>query len=307
VSTDGGTVWTQKDSYYGDGGCCIVHPESANVIITGGQGPSTQTNWSFVISHSRDNGNTWTRCNLSGTLSGWCHALAVAPSAPEVIYAAGQVTGSGAVYRSSTRGVSWQPTTTAPADTIYGLAVLPGDANRVIAATHSGAYLSTDGGANWSSLGGGSRLRAIAVHPFGPDTLAVAGDQGVMISRNAGQTWTPLNQGLDTLAVTSLSFCGTGGTQLVAGTAGRGCFVWSFVSGVSEGPATGGRRLLHIASPFAGWTCARGRERESFELYDVTGKLVATQPGARIGEALPAGSYSVRSRTGETARVVKTR
>ncbi len=39
------------DSYYDDGGCCIVHPDSTNLILTGGRGHLTQTNWSFVVSY----------------------------------------------------------------------------------------------------------------------------------------------------------------------------------------------------------------------------------------------------------------
>ena len=306
MSTDGGTVWTQKDSYYGDGGCIIVHPESANVIITGGQGPSTQTNWSFVVSHTRNSGATWTRCNLSGADRGWCYALAVAPSAPAVVYAGGFAVSSGAVYRSSDRGVSWQQTA-APSDTVYGLAVMPADANRVIAATHSGAFLTTDGGASWSSIGGGSRLRAIAVHPFGPETLCVAGDQGVMISRDAGANWTAMNQGLEIPAVACLGFAGDDGSQLIAGTAGRGCYVWPFASGIAESErpqatshkplATIARGVLQIGPQRAASGSRLTANGLRLGLYDINGSnVLGLQPGANDVSGLAPGVYFVRGR-----------
>ena len=301
MSTDGGTVWTQKDSYYNDGGCCIVHPDSANVIITGGHGPSTQTNWSFVVSHSRDNGNNWTRCNLSGTASGYCYALAVAPTATEVIYAAGHVTGAGAVYRSSDRGVSWQQTTTAPADTIYGLAVMPGNPNRVIAATLSGAFLTTDAGATWSDLGAGTGFRAIALHPFGPDTLVVAGDFGVEISRDGGQSWTAMNEGLDTLAVTSVGFVEDDGSQLIAGTSGRGCFVWSFSSGTEDEPVKPRQSGLAVLPTFIRDVLLIPRHLTScpgtrVELLDPSGRRVLDlHPGVNDVSRFSPGVYFVRA------------
>lgn len=310
MSTDGGTVWTQKDSYYGDGGCCIVHPDSANIIITGGQGPSTQTNWSFVVSLSRNTGASWTRCVVSGTERGWCHALAVSPSAPAVIYAGGYVASAGAVYRSSDRGVSWQRTG-APADTVYGLVVLPADPNRVIAATHSGAFLTTDGGVSWNSIGGGSRLRVVAAHPFGPETLCVAGDQGVMISRDAGANWTAMNQGLEITAVSSLGFVGDFGSQLIAGTAGRGCYVWPFASGIAEE----GRR--QVTSDKAQAIIVRGqlvlpasgvKRAASCVLLDNAGReLLKLHPGANDVSRLAPGVYFVRSAArgwGEVRRIV---
>lgn len=253
-------------------------PESLNVIITGGQGPSPETNLSFVVSVSRDTGNTWTRCNLSSTQNGWCYALAVAPSAPEVIYAAGQVNGPGAVYRSTDRGVSWLQTASAPAGTVFGLAVLPSDPGRVIAVTPAGAFLTTNAGVTWTDVGAGTGFRAVALHPFGPDTVVVAGDFGVEVSRDGGQNWAAMNDGLDTLAVTSLAFVGDGGQQLIAGTAGRGCFVSSLFSAVNERRATpDASRAAPIPTIVRGRLIlpASGVERDaSCVLLDITGRSV---------------------------------
>src|SRR5512136_1046595 len=134
------------DSYYDDGGCCIVHPDSTDLILTGGRGPLTQTNWSFVVSYSRDGGNKWTRCNPTPDSAGFCRALAVAPSQTNVIYAGGDVAGKGAVYRSTDFGSTWVRAATSPTDTVFSLVVDPNDAARVLAATPDGAFLTTNSG-----------------------------------------------------------------------------------------------------------------------------------------------------------------
>jgi len=79
------------------------------------------------------------------------------------------------------------------------------------------------------------------------------------------------------------------------------------VGAIAELPAAGAIPTFRACTPFVGRTRVPGRERESFELYDVSGKLVATQPGLSIGAGRPAGVYSLKSRAGETARVVKIR
>jgi photosystem II stability/assembly factor-like uncharacterized protein len=292
------------DSYYGDGGCCIVHPESANVIITGGQGPLTETNLSFVVSHSHDNGLTWTRCNLSSLLSGYCYALAVAPSLPSLVYAAGVTDSHGSVYRSTDRGVTWQPTATAPADTVRALEVHPTDPNHVYAATSSGLFATTDGGATWTDMRAGTKLRAVALHPGAPDTIVAAGDSGVVISYDAGHHWTASNQGLEIRAVTSIAFTGDDGGTLIAGTAGRGCFVWSPSSGIKDEMI--GKMPVPHGTFYTGPTVVRGvlfishsafRTPHSLAaLLDISGrKVLDLHPGANDIRQLAPGVYFVRS------------
>jgi photosystem II stability/assembly factor-like uncharacterized protein len=309
VSTDGGTVWEQKDSYYDDGGSCIVHPDSANLIYTGGKGPLTQTNWSFVVSRSRDNGTTWTRCVVSGTSAGFCHALAVAPSQTSIVYAGGEVTGAGAVYRSADYGASWARTSGSPGDTVFGLAVHPEDASRVLAATHSGVYLTTNAGTSWTRLSGTSDSRAVALHPAGPDTIVAAGPSGVVVSRNAGAIWTPMNTGLEGQSVSCLSFADRGGACLIAGTLGSSCYAWQFATGLEELRSSNrGTRVAVWPNPFVSYAQASGRERDVFIVYDYSGRVVEQCRGARIGASLAAGVYFVRAGTsGDMLRIVKTR
>jgi len=302
------------DSYYDDGGCCIVHPDSTDLVLTGGKGPITQTNWSFVVSYSRNGGSTWTRCNLSGTNSGWCYALAVAPSATEIIYAGGQAAGASAVYHSTDFGATWSPTATAPTDTVWSLEVDPTDAARVLAATSDGAFLTTNSGATWINLHGGN-LRAALQYPGSPDTMFAGGTAGVSISTDGGGAWNPMNSGLEGRAVTALEFADHGGDYLIAGTVGGSCYAWQFDAGIAErrwarggGLGTAGS-LQAWPNPFVSFCSIVGHARDEFILYDYSGRQVGAARGDRIGAGLAAGVYFVRGSESTTAsvRIVKTK
>ena len=305
------------DSYYDDGGCCIVHPDSTNLILTGGRGPLTQTNWSFVISYSRDGGTKWTRCNPTPASAGFCHALAVAPSQTNVIYAGGEVAGAGAVYISTDFGSTWTNTATAPTDTVFSLEVDPADAARLLAATSDGVFLTTNSGATWTNLHGGN-LRAALQYPGSPDTLLAGGLAGVSISTNGGNTWNQMNAGLDGRAVNALEFVDHGGTYLIAGTVGGSCYAWQFAAGLAErrwtrddGPRTSGS--LHAwPNPFVSYCRVDGHERDEFGVFDHAGRQVGKAKGDRIGAGLAAGVYFLRLAQAQAqaigpVRIVKTR
>jgi photosystem II stability/assembly factor-like uncharacterized protein len=314
VSTDGGTVWEEKDSYYDDGGCCIVHPDSAHIILTGGKGPLSQTNWSFVVSRSRNTGANWTRHVLSGASSGYCYALAVAASSRNVIYAGGEVSGVGAVYRSTDFGATWSRTTASPGGTVLGLAVHPQDANRVFCATVSGVFVSTDAGGSWTSRPGTAGSAAVAFYPDGPDTVVAGGDYGVVISWDRGATWTRLGSGIEGQTVACLGFAERGGPFLIAGTAGSACFGWQFWTGISEPArndehgtmgreATVVRGILFVPACFI-------THRSSLITSDGR-KVMELEVGANDVRSLTPGVYFVRAAdgagNGPNIKVVKTR
>ncbi len=298
MSTDGGAVWEQKDSYYDDGGCCIVHPDSAHIILTGGKGPITQTNWSFVVSRSRNSGATWTRHVLSGTASGYCYSLAVAPSERSIIYAGGEVSNAGAVYRSTDFGATWNRTAGSPGGTVQSLAVHPLDPDRVLAATGAGIFLTTNGGTSWTVLTGTSGSRSVVFYPGGEDTVVTGGDFGVMISRDRGASWTSMNSGLEGRSVTLVGFAERGGPFLVAGTTNSACFGWQFVTGLAQSgteiaptPAIGPGIVRNVLLLDAS---GEGREAKGV-LLDISGRRVLTlASGENDVSRLGPGVYFVR-------------
>ncbi|MFO7638398.1 MAG: hypothetical protein R6X14_03710 [bacterium] len=161
--------------------------------------------------------------------------MAVAGSRTDVLYAGGYIGSAGAVARSTDRGLSWQQTAAAPAETVFGLAVDPADADRVFAATSGGAYRSSDAGASWTRVSSERGSRAVAFHPGAPDTIVIGGSAGVWVSRDRGQNWQAMSDGLAGQSVTCLAFAVDDAVRLYAGTARGAAYRFSFATGVAEG------------------------------------------------------------------------
>lgn len=278
------------DYWYEDGGCLVVHPERSSVVITGGRGTGL-VNLGFVVSVSRDRGDSWTRYVLSDSLPGWCHALA--PAGPDIVYAGGEVAGQGAVYRSTDLGHTWARTAGELPDTVLSLAVHPEEPGIVYAAAH-GLYRTTDAGETWNRLNlppGVKGLGAVRVHARHPGMVVAGGTEGVAISTDAGETWAEMNQGLDDAPVTWLEFADRG-DRLIAASAGRSCFVWTFATGVASGPVpTRPNAALEVRpNPCRDFVNLRWNGLGSplrARLFDAAGRVVLRRP-------LPAGSVAIR-------------
>jgi hypothetical protein len=189
----------------------------------------------MVVSYSTNAGNYWNRCVLSDTSRGFAYSLSVAPSQPNIIYAGGHVHTNGAVYVSTDFGQTWNPTTTAPDDTVYCLVVHPENKDVLYAATPIGIYKTTDGGITWVNKGGGTNLKAIRLFPHHPDTIVIGGDHGVLISFNGGDEWSYFNTGLDYIKVNCLEFSADNQISLFAGTIGGATYIYTFETGIEDG------------------------------------------------------------------------
>jgi len=113
------------------------------------------------------------------------------------------------------------------------------------------------------------------------------------------------------LAVADLD--GDGTNELACATDGY-VHVLSFqYSGVAEGAEARAQRqgfnITAIPNPFVSFASVPGHEKEWFGLYDVSGRLVGTYRGDKIGWDAAPGVYFLRSVDGEAGlvRVVKVR
>jgi photosystem II stability/assembly factor-like uncharacterized protein len=166
--------------------------------------------WGVGVRRSINGGATWS--TLRGGLPP-AHgrvALAKAPSAPNVLYAAFATSGDAldAIYRTGDGGTTWTPTAASPSDVKqayynFVLGVHPTNPDIVLfGEVH--LWRTTDGGANWRRVSTGSPgihpdQHAITFHPTNGALVFVGNDGGVFYSVDAGVTYTHRNKDLATL------------------------------------------------------------------------------------------------------------
>jgi photosystem II stability/assembly factor-like uncharacterized protein len=324
MSTDGGSVWSLLDSYYGDGGALIQDPNSPLVYYTGG----TVISGSYsvmCVSKSTDGGLTWpARYNLTAA-AGYCYALAVDPGNTNIVYAGG----AGGLFKSTNAGASWGSSSTGITGDVYDIKLNPQNTNIVYAGTPDGVFRSANAGGTWTDTGCDSVV-ALLVNPAHPDTVYAGTGYGVFLSTVGGGSWTAMNAGLANLKVKSLAL--NPNNYLLCGTS-EGAYRWSLAVDVEEGTAVNkpGIGISICPNPFRTVTNIsighrvplRGSgasfqdfQTKSIELkiYDATGRLVnsfvfpsslspnpspLTWSGTdHAGHPLPAGVYFVTVKAG---------
>jgi len=172
---------------------------------------------------------------ISPAFSAELSAMAVAPSDPNVVYAA--VPDQLPIIEVTNNALSSSPTFTTAGDSglfaqvVTALAVDFQNPQTVYATLGGYAggqhvFKSTNAGANWTNITGSLPnvpTNDIALDPDVPGTIYVADDIGVFVSTDSGSTWSPLVNGLPRVPVTSLRMI-HGSRILRAGTYGRGAF-----------------------------------------------------------------------------------
>lgn len=210
-------------------GLGIAVDSSGNAHITGTTSASDfpivnglKTNSNFF--KTTNAGANWN--NQNSGLAGNVFSLAVAPSAPNTIYAAT----SNGFYRTADGGTTWtkiQTTGLTSFSFTNALAVDPTNAS-VIYAAQFGLFKSTDGGSNWTSVpsGSSSSIFSIVFDPSTPATMYVGAVDGVFKSTNSGGTWIPQNNFAipGTPIVRALAIDPTSPLTIYAGTTNNGLF-----------------------------------------------------------------------------------
>jgi hypothetical protein len=153
----------------------------------------------------------WTQ-SLSGAGQIW--GIAVAPSNPQVIYAASNSQG---IWKSTNGGENWAQMNSGLSNLILQcVAVAPSNANIVMCGstntgTNPGVYRSSDGGANWTRVVTGItetaiNIQSIAIDQVNPNIAYCAVFDGATNSTNglykttdAGATWVPSTNGIGTI------------------------------------------------------------------------------------------------------------
>ena len=217
-SLDGGATWTKVLDRGEDTGSSFVRidPYDPNTLYAGfwnaRSGPwedKTMYNGpNGGLYKSTDGGDHW-RALKDGLPQGLSQIdVAVAPSARGRLYATVATSSNPAaqdgaapsvgIYRSDDAGEHWHSATSdaRPALRIGGgdlpiITVDPSDADILYSASIV-VMKSIDGGAHWVSFKGapgGDDYQQMWISPEEPQRIALAGDQGVVISVNGGKTW----------------------------------------------------------------------------------------------------------------------
>ncbi len=208
-SLDGGATW--KKVLYKDENTGAINLEfdpANSQIIYADMWASRRPPWTAGNSYngpgsglykSTDGGSTWRQ--LTKGLPTWNDHLGrigfgIAPSDSNRIYALVDAPQLGGLYRSDDAGESWERINSD--DRLWGrgddfacVLVDPKDKDRVYVANIS-TYRSTDGGRNFTAIKGapgGDDYHTIWINPQNPQIIALAVDQGVVISVNGGETW----------------------------------------------------------------------------------------------------------------------
>ena len=207
-STDGGRTFEKVLSKDENTGASDLEfdPKNPDIVYAclweQRQGPWENGAWAGTtggIFKSTDGGTTWRQLTKGLPAEGIVQAdIAVAPSDGNRIYATVANPQTVRIYRSDDAGESWTPITTdnRPAGRIGGgdlpvPAVDPKNADTVIIAS-TVSYRSKDGGRTWAALRGapgGDDYQRPWISPVDSNIIAMASDQGAIISVNGGETW----------------------------------------------------------------------------------------------------------------------
>jgi len=208
-TTDGGKTW-KKVLYIDDktGASEVqIDPQNPNIVFAGmwqrQEGPWENGSWSGTnggLFRSTDGGDTWKKVTGGGLPDDVIQVnLTISPSNPKRIYgefASGRGVG---LFRSDDGGQTWTHTSTddsRPEARIGGgdlpvPRVDPKDPDTIYVAS-TVTWKSTDAGKTWIGFRGapgGDDYQNVYVNPNNTDIIALASDQGVIISLNHGQTW----------------------------------------------------------------------------------------------------------------------
>ena len=130
------------------------------------------------LQSSDDGGESWETVSLLGEAD-----LHVLRAAGQRIY--GVDSGTGAFLTTSNGGEAWDERT--PPAPVFDLALAPGDADRLVAATEQGLFASADTGRTWRPLH--DDIAGLLVWPAADALYLVEGDGTVSRSSDGGRTF----------------------------------------------------------------------------------------------------------------------
>lgn len=204
LSDDGGETWRHTGWEQGKTFAAVTPHGGAGdtIFVAAGNG----------VMITKDGGDHWR------IATGWevteVQDVAVSKERPSDIFAATPY----GIYRSTDFGVSWEHVADSLAQPfVASIRVDHTDADRILAGTEGGLYVSEDGGDTWMLGELQSPVRSIRQSPLEPRVWAAAlQDRGVAISYDRGETWAA-EPGLEGKTVYEVEFHPIDPQRLLAG------------------------------------------------------------------------------------------
>ncbi len=203
-STDAGQTWNKSENLEKNVTDISLNPENENEYIVGVMGEG--------VYYTSNSGKSWE--NRSNGLPQSINRISVqmAPSNPEIVYCLFEEGEEAGIFKSTNKGLSWQRVYRGNSSFFNGqgwynnyIAVNPTNPNIVIA---GGIYLwmTSDGGKSYSSWknitngyqGGNVHVdqHCGAFSTINPNELWIGNDGGMYLSKNGGNSFLDINNGL---------------------------------------------------------------------------------------------------------------
>ncbi|MCB1849413.1 MAG: DUF11 domain-containing protein [Gammaproteobacteria bacterium] len=191
-STDDGASWTAMHiGVFGQFEEILVDPLNPAIVYA----MSTNAN----IHKTTDGGATWNAVN-DGLPNGGnpnTLALAMAPTAPDILFTASSFFGQRGIYKSSDGGANWSESNGGEMTSstfVLAIQVDPSDPDTVFAAATSsppGIFKSTDGGSNWTRVYSAGVL-SLFIDPDHSGVIYAGSGSVLLRSVDGGAHWSPL-------------------------------------------------------------------------------------------------------------------
>jgi photosystem II stability/assembly factor-like uncharacterized protein len=207
-SSDGGQNWRKVLYLDANTGASDVQIDSSDPqVVYASLWEARQGPWEFGNEYSgthgglfksTDGGETWRKLTKGLPADLVQIYAAIAPRDSRRLYATVGTLKELGIYRSDDAGESWYRATTdrRPAQRIGGgdLPVPKVDPKNpdVVYSTSIVTWRSANGGKTWTALKGapgGDDYQNIWINPDDPEVILLVGDQGAVVSANAGRTW----------------------------------------------------------------------------------------------------------------------
>jgi photosystem II stability/assembly factor-like uncharacterized protein len=175
-TTDGGRRWTRVGDAVVRGAlisAISIAPSDSQVVYLGYANGVVRSATNALAASPQ-----WYASN-GGLPPGYVSSLAVDPRDPSLAYCTISTYGLPHVLRTTDGGVTWHGLegdgdTALPDIPAHWIAIRPGASRQLFVATELGAYMSLDGGANWSPFNDGLPLTVVESLDFRDDDTLVA-------------------------------------------------------------------------------------------------------------------------------------